>query len=334
MSDQVEIVGFEPPPGEVQLSAAAKLPGLIERATEAILTKAKSITIATDEDYVKAGEFGAEAKRDLERVEAERVEMKQDFLRGGKRVDDHYRAPLANLTKAIEQVKAYMGVYNAEKRRLAAIEQKRIDDERAARAAEAKRLEDAALAKIREEEQARLRAAEAQAEEERKRREAAEAETRRAVEAQQAADARAAGDRVAAEAADKRAAQAEEEAKSAQADAATERAKALEAKRAELRAKRETAAAVQSMDTANAAATAAIVPAATARVAGANDRITVKWKFRNVAVSRIPTRYLTLDKELLQMDIDRMKDSAQGILGDWVEVYSEEAIALKKGSKT
>lgn len=322
---------------EIELSAKAKLPGLIERATEAILVKAQSITIATDEDYIKAGEFGSSAKQELDRLEAERVERKEDFLRGGKRVDDHYRLPLATLKKAIDQVKTYMGAYNEKKRIAAAAEQKRLDDARKAKAAEAKRLEDEALAKIREEEQARLRAAEAKAAEERSRREAAEAETRRAVEAQQAADARAAGDRIAADAADKRAAKAEEDAKTANADAANERAKALEAKRAELRAQRETASAVQSMDAANAVASqAATTVAAPARVAGANDRITVKWKWR-VKVGhalKIPDRYLIPDEAKIQGDVDRLKEHAQEVLGDWIEVYSEEAIALKKGSKT
>lgn len=332
----------------VALSATVKLPALIERAADSILTKAQSITIATDEDYVKASAFGVSAKLEFDRLEAERVEMKEDFLRGGKKVDDHYRLPLATLKKAFEQVKTYMLAYNEKKRLAAAAEQKRIDDARAKAAAEAKRLEEEALAKIRAEEKARLDAAEAAAAEERKKREAAEADARKADEERQAAEARAAGDRAAAEAADKRAAQADADAQKSREDAANERLRAIEAKRAQLRAERETATAVESMDTANAAASqAAAVVAAPVRVAGANDRISITWKWRLklpegadvqtlIEDALINASWLKLDEEKIQAMLNKVKDKklAEQLLGPSFEVYSEESIALKKGSKS
>lgn len=346
---QGDLVGNSEPAVK-ELSASAKLPTLIERATEALLVKAKGMTIATDEDYIKAGEFGLAAKAERERLEAERVDMKEDFLRGGQKVDAHYRGPLATLDTAIKQVKAYMTAYNEKKRIAAAAAQKVLDDQRAAAAAEAKRLEEAALEKIRAEELARVAAAEAQAEEERKKREAAEADARRADEERQAAEARAAGDRVAAEAADQRARNATAEADEARNVAAQERERAIEAKRQQLRAERETAAAVKTMETATAAASAATATALAkteTRVAGANDRITILWKWRlklpeggdvqsMIEDARIHASWLMLDEEKIQACLNRVKDKklAQQLLGPSFEIWTEESIALKKGSKT
>lgn len=341
-------VADQPPTQE--LSANAKLPTLIERATDALLVKAKGMTIATDEDYLKAGEFGLAAKAERERLEAERVEMKEDFLRGGQKVDAHYRGPLATLDTAIKQVKAYMTAYNEKKRIAAAAAQKVLDDQRAAAAAEAKKREDEALAKIRAEEQARLAAAEAKAAEERAKREQAEAQARKADEERQAAEARAAGDRAAAEAADRRAKDAEAQAEQAKQDAKMEREKAIEAKRLELKAQRETEAAVQTMDTAVAAASAATVTALAKsdyRVAGANDRITILWKWRlklpeggdvqsMIEDALIHASWLKLDEEKIQACLNKVKDKklAQQLLGPSFEIWTEESIALKKGSKT
>lgn len=332
------------------LSATANLPAMIERVADNILDKAKSITIATDEDYIKAGAFGTQAGIEFDRLEAERVKMKAPFLSGGKGVDDHYRLALATLDKAVKQVKSYMSAYNEKKRLAAVAEQRRLDDQRAAAAAEAKKREDEALAKIREEEQARLRAAEAAAAEDRKKREAAEAETRRANEERQAVEAQAAGDRASAELFRQRAAKAEEERNTATANAATERQKAIDARRAQLKAERETAAAVQTMDTAVAAASVATATALAkpeTRVAGANDRITIVWKWRlklpegadvqsMIEDACINAAWLRLDEEKIQAMLNKVKDKklAEALLGPSFEVFNEEQLALKKGSKS
>lgn len=330
------------------LTAAAKLPAMIDRAANAILDKAKSITISTDQDYIAAGEFGVAAKAELDNMEAERVKMKAPFLAGGKGVDDHYRLALGTLEKAIAQVKSYMGAYNEKKRIAAAAEAKRIAADQEAKRVEAKRLEDEALARVREEEQARVRAAEAKASEERARREEAEAETRRAVAERQAAEASAAGDRASAAMFEQRAADSAAQAEQAKQDAATERQKAIDAKRAQLKAERETAQAVATVETANqAVADATRATPGTARVAGANDRITLKWRWKlllpegadvqsMIEDARIHASWLKVDEEKIDAMLNKVKDKklALKLLGPSFEVWTEEQIALKKGSKT
>jgi DNA repair exonuclease SbcCD ATPase subunit len=158
------------------------------------------------------------------------------------------------------------------------------------------------------------------AEEERREREAeakrkadeAQAAIRRQQEAQQAArDAAAAGDREA----------------------------AIEARRKALRAEAETAAAVSTMDEAAKAASAPIAaPAAPATVAGVARRTVWKWRLKPgadvvamIQDARIPAHYLKLNEDHLQMTVDRLKELAQRTLGDWIEVYSEETLAVGKG---
>lgn len=318
-----------------QLEATAKLPTMIEAVSGGLLARAKSIAVISDGGYVEASKFGVMVKTEMEKLEAERVDLKAPFLVGGKRIDDYFRGPIAALASAIELTKKAMTDYNAEKRRLAAIEQKRLDDEKTAREAEAKKLADEAAAKIRAEEKARLDAAEAIAKEERAKREAAEAEARQAAEALKAAEARAAGDRQTAEAADARAKTAEAEADAAKADAAAERRKAVDAKLAQLKAAKATQAALATMDTAQAAADVPVQQVATTtKVAGVATRLVWKWRTKpdfdlQAAIEDVvvPLHYVRLDDEKIDATVARLKDMAQESL-PWLEIYSEESLAL------
>ena len=123
--------------------------------------------------------------------------------------------------------------------------------------------------------------------------------------------------------------------------AAGDREAAIEARRKALRAEAETAAAVSTMDEAVKAASAPIAaPAAPAKVAGVARRTVWKWRLKPgadlvamIKDNRIPTHYLKLNEDHLQMTVDRLKDMAQETLGDWIEVYSEDVLAIGKGRK-
>lgn len=291
---------------DTALTVVVTLPTLLEHGANVLVQRAKSIVIATDQDYVQAGDFAREVKARWDATEAERVKLKAPALEMGKTVDNHFRGPLAMLDSAFKETKRLMGVYDTKKRQEQEAEERRLTEERRKATLEAEAREREAQKRMQAEEEARREA-----------QRAADAEARRRVEA---AEAEARGAR--------------EDAKRALAEAAAEREKAIEARRAQLRAEAQTREAVISMEEGTKAAGEATAAALAVRKepvkAEGVARRTV-WRFRLKNIDSIPRRYLKLDEEKLQRDIDRMKDAAQELLGDWVEVYAEEALIIGKG---
>lgn len=312
-----------------ELTAAVKLDSMIGEASTAIKTRAQLIVIASDADYVTASEFGSEIKSWFDNMEKERVKLKAPFLSGCNGIDFHYRAPLATLAAALNVVKERMNAWDQEKRRLVDLERKRQEEALRLAQEEAKRQEEAALAVLRAQEQAQRKAAEAEAARQRAAREEAEAKARSEAAARAAADAQASGDRSRAEAAEQAQRDAEAREQEAIREAAQERQRAIDAKRAQLRAERETQAAVEAMDSAKEAATAAaqttVEPTLT-HVAG-NRRRTI-WSATVKPGAEIPRKYLKLDEEALDAVVQRFKEDAQEFLGDWVIVSSKETLAI------
>jgi DNA repair exonuclease SbcCD ATPase subunit len=300
------------------LKAAAELPAAIVSQGSALLERAKSVVIQSDDDYVSAANFVNDIKATEKRIDEDRVRLKAPFLAGVRQIDDYFRAPLAACAEAVKSIKRTMLAYDERKRR------EREEAERQA-AAERRRLEEEAQAKARAEEQARQAAERARLAEETRRREAAEAEARRAREAEEAANAKARGDQEAAEAAERRAKQAEEDAAKAREQSRIDREAAIAAKRQQLAAERAHAQAQE-----EAAKPIAVTPEPP-KVAGvARKRV---WKYRIVKRLAVPDSYLIPDEAKIQAAVDRLKDMAQEALGDWIEVYSEEALAVGKVRK-
>lgn len=291
-------------PGD--LTVMVKLPTLLEEGAVALLNRAKSVTILTDADYVSAADFVREIRTRWESTEAERKKLKDPALDLGRAIDNHFRRPLSILADAATYTKLVMGAYDTKKREEAEAEERRLTEERRRATLEAEAREREAQKRMQAEEEARREA-----------QRAADAEARRRVEA---AEAEARGAR--------------EDAKRALAEAAAEREKAIEARRAQLRAEAQTREAVISMEEGTKAAGEATAAALSVRkepVKAEGVARRVIWRFRLKDIDSIPRRYLKLDEEKLQRDIDRMKDAAQELLGDWVEVYSEEALIIGKG---
>jgi chromosome segregation ATPase len=301
------------------IAAKIELPSGSEMTAQKVLTQATGLRINTDEDYGKAADFANDCKRMGEKEDADRVELKKDFLAGCRRIDAYFKRPIELYDQAFKAVKEAMKRYDERKREALKAEQKRLDD--------ARRQEEEAQKKRREaEERARREAQEKVDAEARARTEAAEAEARKAREAQAAAEAQARGDREAAEAATRRANAAEEDARKANEQAKTDREAAIEARRKQLKAERETQAGADAVSAATTAATTQTTELD--KVAGVS-RKTV-WKYRVRKQDGVPRNYLTPNFELIQTDVDRLKERAQEVLGDWLEVYSEQELAVGK----
>jgi DNA repair exonuclease SbcCD ATPase subunit len=306
----------EPEAQYPELSAAAQLPAVIVSQASAIVERSRAVVIATDEDYGKAADFINDIKAAGKKLDEDRVALKADFLAGCKRIDDYFRAPIQACEDAVKAVKAVMLTYDERKRREAEAERRRQEAERL-------RLEAEARERAQAEQAAREAAERARLDAERQKREAAEAEARSARQAQEAAEAKARGDQEAAQAAERRAAEAEADAERAREQARQDREKAIEARRLQLRAEAYTQEAQ-----AQAAKPVEVAPEPV-KVSGVSRKKV--WKFR--IAGPVPTIYMKVDEEKIQSVVDRLKDMAQEQMGNWIEVYSEDVLAVGRGRK-
>jgi hypothetical protein len=320
------------------IAAKVDLPSGSEMTAQKVLTRASGIKIDTDADYVAAADFANECKGMLEKEDADRVELKKDFLAGCRRIDAYFRNPINLYDQAFKTVKAAMLVYDERKRKAAEAEQRRLAEVRRQEELEQQRRERAVQERIQAEERARREAQERADAEQRARTEAAEAEARKEREARLAAEAKARGDQEAAEAANRRAAAAEADAKKANEQARLDREAAIEARRQQLRAERESQTAIASADAGADAVTAATSaalapPKELDKVAGVARKTVWRWRLRaGKALADIPRKWLILDAAAVQALVDKLKDKglAEELLGDCFEVYSEAELSVGK----
>src|SRR5579872_4015763 len=149
----------------------------VKSGAAALLDQAKSLVIANAADYAVAATALANIKGRWNAVEEERVQLKAPSLEGCRRVDKFFEAPLTALKSAETVVKEKLDAYDKEQKRLAAIEQARLDA--IARKEREKREAEAREAQRKAEEKA---AAERRAAEEKRRAEEAEREKARQAE--------------------------------------------------------------------------------------------------------------------------------------------------------
>jgi len=301
-----------------ELAVNARLPIGIQTQTQSLLNEARMVVILTDEGYADAAEIVNKIKAVAVQLEQDRVLLKAPFLAATRQLDDYFRGPVQVCESAIKIVKSAMLAYDDKKR----IEREAREREQAA---ERKRLEEEVRAKARAEQEAREAAERARLAEETRRREAAEAEARRAREAEEAAQAQARGDQEAAQAAEKRAQLAEAEAAQAKEQARLDREAAIEARRKQLQAERANLAAQEE------AAKPIARSEAPVKVSGVSRK--TAWRYRIVKPLGIPDSYLIPDEAKIQAAVDRLKDMAQETLGDWIEVYPEEQLAIGRARK-
>lgn len=176
----------------------------VKSGASVMLDQAKALTITSAADYTVAATALATIKGRWKAVDAEREDLKAPSLEGCRRVDNFFRTPLTALKEAEGVVKGKLDAYDKEQKRLAAIEQARLDEiarkEREKRQAEARE----AQRKADEKAAAERKAAEEQRRaEESERRKAQEAENARLKAERDAAEAQARGDREARQRAEK-----------------------------------------------------------------------------------------------------------------------------------
>jgi chromosome segregation ATPase len=207
----------------------------VQSKAEAALERVKKVVIVDSASYRMAAADLAAIKGQFKSTDAQREELKAPSLEGCRRVDAFFRDPLDFLRSAEAVLKSKLDAWDKEQKRLAAVEQARLDEiarrEREKREAEAREAQRKAETKAAEERRA---AEEKRRAQEVERRKAQEAEMARLKAERDAAEARARGDREARE----RAEQAEKEAR-AQAAAAERAARDAEAAAAKLEARAE-----------------------------------------------------------------------------------------------
>ena len=105
----------------------AKATHLVSVATEA-REQALALVVRTPHEYEQVSEFRKSVKARYNEIEGYRTHLKEPFLEGGRRIDEFFRKPLQALKEAETSCKDRLLGYDNEQRRLAAEEQRRLDE--------------------------------------------------------------------------------------------------------------------------------------------------------------------------------------------------------------
>ena len=109
------------------ISQDAKATQLVQVANE---TKAQALTllVRSPHEYEQVSGFLSQIKTKFNEIEGHRKHLKEPFIDGGRRVDEFFRAPLQFLKEAEQAAKTKLLNYEAEQRRIAAEEQRKLDE--------------------------------------------------------------------------------------------------------------------------------------------------------------------------------------------------------------
>ena len=110
------------------ISQDAKATALVQAANE---TKVQALTllVRSPHEYEQVSGFLSQVKAKTNEIEGHLKYLKEPFLEGGRRVDEFFRAPLQFLKEAEHAAKSRLLNYEAEQRRIAAEEQRRLEEE-------------------------------------------------------------------------------------------------------------------------------------------------------------------------------------------------------------
>lgn len=89
---------------------------------------AVSIQVRTPREYEQASTFLRNVKVRAREIDEHRKYLKEPYLEGGRRIDEFFRQPLAFLADAEREAKRKMLGYEDEQRRLAAEEQRKLQE--------------------------------------------------------------------------------------------------------------------------------------------------------------------------------------------------------------
>ena len=91
-------------------------------------TQALTLLVRSPHEYEQVSGFLSQVKARANEIEGHRKYLKEPFLEGGRRVDEFFRAPLLRLKEAETEAKGKLLGYEAEQRRIAAEEQRKLEE--------------------------------------------------------------------------------------------------------------------------------------------------------------------------------------------------------------
>lgn len=100
---------------------------LVRAASEA-KQQALSLLVRSPREYEQVSEFVSQVKAKQKEIDGYRTYLKEPYLEGGRRVDAFFKPPLEFLKEAETAAKTKLLGYQEEQRRVAAEEQRRLDD--------------------------------------------------------------------------------------------------------------------------------------------------------------------------------------------------------------
>ena len=137
----------------MEIEKDQKAAALVQVANE---TRSQSLAlqVRTPYEYEQVSGFLSQIKTKFNEIEGHRKHLKEPFIEGGRRVDEFFRAPLQFLKEAESTAKQKLLGYESEQRRIAAEEQRKLEEkarkEREALEAKAKAEREKADAEARE----------------------------------------------------------------------------------------------------------------------------------------------------------------------------------------
>ena len=105
----------------------AKATALVQVATET-RAQALMLLVRSPHEYEQVSGFLSQIKTKFNEIEGHRKHLKEPFIEGGRRVDEFFRAPLQFLKDAETTAKQKLIGYETEQRRVAAEEQRKLDE--------------------------------------------------------------------------------------------------------------------------------------------------------------------------------------------------------------
>lgn len=90
--------------------------------------QALALLVRSPREYEQVSGFLSQIKTKFNEIEGHRKYLKEPFLEGGKRVDEFFRAPLQFLKDAETAAKQKLLGYESEQRRIAAEEQRKLEE--------------------------------------------------------------------------------------------------------------------------------------------------------------------------------------------------------------
>jgi len=91
-------------------------------------TQAMDLQVRTPREYELTSGFLRDVKTKFNEIEGHRTYLKQPFLEGGRRIDEFFKPPLQFLKEAEAMAKQKLLGYESEQRRIAAEEQRKLEE--------------------------------------------------------------------------------------------------------------------------------------------------------------------------------------------------------------